>query len=85
LPVAAGPTLDAIRARGQRVCGIHTGLAGCSGDIDVLFHTSTRTMLRDTTLGLRHASSIRSGLATWCVRSAIAASSTTGISGRGRR
>jgi general L-amino acid transport system substrate-binding protein len=101
LPAAAGPTLDAIRARGQLFCGIHTGVAGfaapdsrgvwqgmdvdlCrglavaifndptkvrfspvssstrftalgSGEIDVLFRTSTQTMLRDTTLGLRHA------------------------------
>ncbi|WP_270937559.1 amino acid ABC transporter substrate-binding protein [Falsiroseomonas oryzae] len=100
-PAEAGPTLDAIRARGQLVCGIHTGVAGfalpdsrgtwqgmdvdlCrglaaaifndpgrvrfvplssstrftalgSGEIDVLFRTSTQTMLRDTTLGLRHA------------------------------
>ncbi|MCW8085796.1 amino acid ABC transporter substrate-binding protein [Sabulicella glaciei] len=96
----AGPTLDAVRARGQLVCGIHTGVAGfalpdsrgawqgmdvdlCrglavaifndaskvrfvplssstrftalgSGEVDVLFRTSTQTMLRDTTLGLRH-------------------------------
>jgi general L-amino acid transport system substrate-binding protein len=96
----AGPTLDAIRARGQLVCGIHTGVAGfalpdtrgvwqgfdvdlCrglaaaifndpakvrfvplssstrftalgSGEIDVLFRSSTQTLLRDTTLGLRH-------------------------------
>lgn len=96
----AGPILDAIRARGQLVCGIHTGVAGfalpdsrgvwqgldvelCrglavalfndatklrlvplssstrftalgSGEIDVLFRTSTQTMLRDVTLGLRH-------------------------------
>ena len=101
LPAAAGPTLDAVRARGLLVCGIHTGVAGfalpdsrgvwqgfdvdlCrglavaifndptkvrfapmssstrftalgSGEIDVLFRTSTQTMLRDTTLGLRHA------------------------------
>ncbi len=94
------PTLDAVRARGQLVCGIHQGVAGfaqpdsrgvwhgldvdlCrglavaifndvnrvrfiplsastrftalgSGEIDVLFRTSTQTMLRDTTLGLRH-------------------------------
>ncbi len=94
------PTLDAIRARGQLVCGIGTGVAGfglpdsrgiwqgmdidlCrglavaifnditkvrfvplssatrftalgSGEVDVLFRTSTQTMLRDTTLGLRH-------------------------------
>ncbi len=94
------PTLDAVRARGQLICGIHTGVAGfalpdsrgvwqgmdvdlCrglataifndpskvrfvplssstrftalgSGEIDVLFRTSTQTMLRDTTLGLRH-------------------------------
>ncbi|MFL1461687.1 amino acid ABC transporter substrate-binding protein [Roseococcus sp. DSY-14] len=97
----AGPTLDAIRARGQLACGIHTGIAGfalpdsrgtwqgmdvdlCrglaaaifndparvrfvplssstrftalgSGEVDVLFRTSTQTMLRDTTLGIRHA------------------------------
>lgn len=96
----AGPTLDAVRARGQLVCGIHTGVAGFAlpdsrgvwqgmdvdlcrglavaifndaskvrfvplssstrftalgaGEIDVLFRTSTQTMLRDTTLGLRH-------------------------------
>ena len=96
----AGPTLDAIRARGQLTCGIHVGVAGfalpdsrgtwqgldvdlCrgvavaifndpskvrlvplsasqrftalgSGEIDVLFRTSTQTMLRDTTLGIRH-------------------------------
>ena len=94
------PTLDAVRARGNLNCGIHTGVAGfalpdsrgvwqgfdvdlCrglaaaifndpskvrfiplssstrftalgSGEIDVLFRTSTQTMLRDTTLGLRH-------------------------------
>ena len=100
-PAVAGPTLDAVRARGTLVCGIHTGVAGfalpdsrgvwqgmdadlCrglavaifndaskvrfvalssstrftalgSGEIDVLFRTSTQTMLRDTTLGLRHA------------------------------
>ncbi|MBU8542573.1 MULTISPECIES: amino acid ABC transporter substrate-binding protein [Roseomonadaceae] len=100
-PAAAGPTLDAIRARGLLVCGIHTGVAGfalpdsrgewqgmdadlCrgvavaifndaskvrfvalssstrftalgSGEVDVLFRTSTQTMLRDVTLGLRHA------------------------------
>jgi general L-amino acid transport system substrate-binding protein len=99
-PAAAGPTLDAIRQRGQLVCGIPTGVAGfaqpdsrgvwqgldadlCrglavaifndptkvrfsplssstrftalgSGEVDVLFRTSTQTMLRDTTLGLRH-------------------------------
>ena len=97
----AGPTLDAIRARGTLACGIHTGIAGfalpdsrgtwqgmdvelCrglaaaifndparvrfvplssstrftalgSGEVDVLFRTSTQTMLRDTTLGIRHA------------------------------
>ncbi len=97
----AGPKMDAVRARGQVVCGIHTGVAGfalpdsrgtwpgfdvdlCrglaavifndaarvrfvplssstrftalgSGEVDVLFRTSTQTMLRDTTLGLRHA------------------------------
>lgn len=97
---SASPTLDAIRARGQLLCGIHTGVAGfalpdsrgnwqgldvdlcrglavaifndatkvrfiplsastrftalTSGEIDVLFRTSTQTMLRDTTLGLRH-------------------------------
>jgi len=96
----AGPTLDAIRARGQLICGINTGVAGFSlpdsrgtwqgfdvdlcrglaaaifndpakvrfvplssstrftalgsGEVDVLFRTSTQTMLRDTTLGLRH-------------------------------
>lgn len=95
----AGATLDAIRARGHLVCGIHTGIAGfaqpdsrgtwqgldvdlCrglavalfndpgklrfqplssstrftalgSGEVDVLFRTSTHTMLRDVTLGLR--------------------------------
>ncbi len=85
-PAEAGPTLDAVRARGQLVCGIHTGMdvdlcrglavaifndaskvrfvplssstrftALGSGEIDVLFRTSTQTMLRDTTLGLRHA------------------------------
>ncbi|WP_236571428.1 amino acid ABC transporter substrate-binding protein [Rhodovarius lipocyclicus] len=99
-PASAGPTLDAIRQRGQLVCGIPTGVAGfaqpdsrgvwqgldadlCrglavaifndptkvrfsplssstrftalgSGEVDVLFRTSTQTMLRDTTLGLRH-------------------------------
>ena len=93
------PTLDAIRARGQLICGINTGVAGFSlpdsrgvwqgldvemcrglavaifndatklrlvplsasqrftalgsGEIDVLFRTSTETMLRDVTLGLR--------------------------------
>jgi general L-amino acid transport system substrate-binding protein len=98
-PAQAGATLDAIRARGQLYCGIHTGVAGfaipdsrgvwqgldadlcrglavalfndptkvrftplssstrftalSSGEIDVLFRTSTETMLRDVTLGLR--------------------------------
>jgi len=98
-PARAGATLDAIRARGQLVCGIHTGIAGfaipdargvwqgldadlcrglavalfndaskvrfqslssstrftalSSGEIDVLFRTSTHTMMRDVTLGLR--------------------------------
>jgi general L-amino acid transport system substrate-binding protein len=97
----AQQTLEAIKARGQLICGIHTGIAGfalpdsrgtwqgldvdlCrglavaifndasrvrfvplssstrftalgSGEVDVLFRTSTQTMLRDTTLGLRHA------------------------------
>ena len=96
----AASTLDAVRARGQLVCGVHAGVIGfalpdsrgvwqgldvdlCrglavaifnditkvrfvplsaatrftalgSGEIDVLFRTSTQTMLRDTTLGLRH-------------------------------
>ena len=96
----AGPTLDAVKARGTLVCGIHAGVAGfalpdsrgtwqgldvdlCrglavaifndaakvrfvplsasqrftalgSGEIDVLIRTSTMTMLRDTTLGIRH-------------------------------
>lgn len=100
-PAMAGPTIDAVRARGVLNCGIHTGVAGfalpdsrgvwqgfdvdlCrglavaifndaskvrfvplssstrftalgSGEIDVLFRTSTQTMLRDITLGLRHA------------------------------
>jgi general L-amino acid transport system substrate-binding protein len=99
LPARAGATLDAVRARGQLVCGIHTGIAGfalpdargvwrgldadlCrglavalfndpekvrfqplssstrftalgSGEVDVLFRTSTHTMMRDVTLGLR--------------------------------
>jgi general L-amino acid transport system substrate-binding protein len=30
VPVHAGKTLDAIKARGQLVCGVHTGLAGFS-------------------------------------------------------
>lgn len=30
LPAHAGKTLDAIKARGQLVCGVHTGLAGFS-------------------------------------------------------
>lgn len=101
VPALAGPTLDAVRARGSLNCGIHTGVAGfalpdsrgtwqgfdvelCrgmaaaifndptkvrfvplssstrftalgSGEVDVLFRTSTQTMLRDITLGLRHA------------------------------
>lgn len=96
----AGPTLDAIRARGQLVCGVHNGIAGFAlpdsrgvwqgmdadlcrglavaifndaskvrfiplssstrftalgaGEVDVLFRTTTQTMTRDTTLGLRH-------------------------------
>ena len=100
-PALAGPTIDAVRARGTLICGIHTGVAGfaspdsrgvwqgfdvelCrglavaifndatkvrfvplssstrftalgSGEIDVLFRSSTQTMLRDITLGLRHA------------------------------
>jgi general L-amino acid transport system substrate-binding protein len=99
---SASPTLDAIRARGQLICGIPTGVAGfalpdsrgvwqgldvemcrglavaifndpskvrlsplsastrftavTSGEVDVLFRTSTQTMLRDTTLGLRNVS-----------------------------
>ena len=98
-PARAGATLDAIRARGQLVCGIHNGIAGfaipdargvwqgfdvdfcrglavalfndpnkvrftplssstrftalSSGEIDVLFRTSTETMLRDVGLGIR--------------------------------
>lgn len=98
-PSWAGPTVDAVKARGQLVCGIHVGVAGfalpdsrgvwqgldvdlCrglaaailndasrvrfvplsasqrfaalgSGEVDVLFRTSTQTMLRDTTLGVR--------------------------------
>lgn len=97
---AESQTLEAIKARGQLVCGVHTGVAGfalpdsrgtwqgldvdlCrglavaifndpekvrfmplssstrftalgSGEIDVLFRTSTQTMMRDVTLGLRH-------------------------------
>src|SRR4051812_26906169 len=97
---AESQTLDAIKARGQLVCGIGTGVAGfglpdsrgvwqgmdidlCrglavaifndaskvrftplssstrftalgAGEIDVLFRTSTQTMLRDVTLGLRN-------------------------------
>jgi general L-amino acid transport system substrate-binding protein len=96
----AQQTLEAIKQRGQLVCGIGTGVAGfglpdsrgvwqgmdvdlCrglavaifndaskvrfvplsssirftalgSGEVDVLFRTSTQTMLRDITLGLRH-------------------------------
>jgi general L-amino acid transport system substrate-binding protein len=96
----AQQTLEAIKARGQLVCGIGTGVAGfglpdskgvwqgmdvdlCrglataifndpnkvrfaplssstrftalgAGEVDVLFRTSTQTMLRDVTLGLRH-------------------------------
>ncbi len=99
-PAAAQQTLEAVKARGQLACGIHTGIAGFAlpdsrgtwqgfdvelcrglavaifndpskvrflplssstrftalgaGEIDVLFRTSTQTMLRDTTLGLRH-------------------------------
>jgi general L-amino acid transport system substrate-binding protein len=98
-PARAGATLDAVKARGQLVCGIHTGIAGfalpdaqgtwrgldtdlCrglavalfgdaskvrfqplssstrftalgSGEVDVLFRTSTHTLMRDVTLGLR--------------------------------
>ncbi|MBP0446479.1 amino acid ABC transporter substrate-binding protein [Roseomonas sp. SSH11] len=98
-PAEAGATLDAVRARGQLHCGVHTGIAGfalpdargtwqgfdvdfCrglavalfndpnkvrffplssstrftalgSGEVDVLFRTSTQTMVRDVTLGLR--------------------------------
>jgi general L-amino acid transport system substrate-binding protein len=97
---AAQQTLEAIKARGQLVCGIGTGVAGfglpdsrgvwqgmdvdlCrglavaifndrekvrfmplssstrftalgAGEVDVLFRTSTQTMMRDVTLGLRH-------------------------------
>jgi general L-amino acid transport system substrate-binding protein len=96
----AQQTLEAIKARGQLVCGIGTGVAGfglpdskgvwqgmdvdlCrglataifndpnkvrfsplssstrftalgAGEVDVLFRTSTQTMMRDVTLGLRH-------------------------------
>lgn len=99
-PAQAGPTLEAIKARGQLVCGINTGVTGFAlpdsrgvwqgldmdlcrglaaaifddpakvrfvplssstrftalgaGEVDVLFRTSTQTMLRDVTLGLRH-------------------------------
>ena len=31
VPAHAGKTLDAIKARGQVVCGVNTGLAGFSG------------------------------------------------------
>jgi general L-amino acid transport system substrate-binding protein len=97
---SAQQTLEAIKARGQLVCGINTGVAGFAlpdsrgvwqgldvdlcrglaaaifndpakvrfaplssstrftalgaGEVDVLFRTSTQTMLRDVTLGLRH-------------------------------
>jgi len=97
---SAQQTLEAIKARGQLVCGIGTGVAGFSlpdsrgvwqgmdvdmcrglavaifndkekvrfvplssstrftalgaGEVDLLFRTSTQTMLRDVTLGLRH-------------------------------
>ena len=100
LPAWAQQTLEAVKARGQLVCGIGTGVAGfglpdsrgvwqgmdvdmCrglavaifndaskvrfvplssstrftalgAGEVDVLFRTSTQTMLRDVTLGLRH-------------------------------
>ncbi|UFN48973.1 amino acid ABC transporter substrate-binding protein [Roseomonas sp. OT10] len=99
LPARAGATLDAVKARGQLICGVHNGIAGfalpdgrgvwqgldadlCravavalfndpnkvrftplssstrftalgSGEVDVLFRTSTHTMMRDVTLGLR--------------------------------
>jgi general L-amino acid transport system substrate-binding protein len=95
----AGATLEAVKARGQLACGIHSGIAGfalpnaqgtwrgldadlCrglavalfgdagkvrfqplssstrftalgSGEVDVLFRTSTHTLMRDVTLGLR--------------------------------
>ncbi|MBE9604415.1 amino acid ABC transporter substrate-binding protein [Acetobacteraceae bacterium H6797] len=98
----AGPIVEAIKARGQLICGVHNGIAGfalpdsrgvwqgldadlCrglavalfndpnkvrfqplssstrftalgSGEVDVLFRTSTQTMLRDVTLGVRHIS-----------------------------
>ena len=98
---SAQQTLEAIKARGQLICGINTGIAGFAlpdskgvwqgldvdlcrglataifndpgklrlvpvssstrftalgtGELDLLFRTSTQTMLRDTTLGLRHA------------------------------
>ncbi len=97
---SAQQTLEAIKARGQLLCGIGTGVAGfglpdsrgvwqgmdvdlChglavaifndrtkvrfvplssstrftalgAGEVDVLFRTSTQTMMRDVTLGLRH-------------------------------
>src|SRR4051812_2860264 len=97
---SAQQTLDTIKARGQLVCGINTGVAGFAlpdsrgvwqgldvdlcrglaaaifgdpakvrfaplssstrftalgaGEVDVLFRTSTQTMLRDVTLGLRN-------------------------------
>lgn len=100
LPARAGAIVDAIKARGQLICGVHTGIAGfalpdsrgnwqgldadlcrglavalfndaskvrfqplssstrftalASGEVDVLFRTTTQTMLRDVTLGIRH-------------------------------
>lgn len=99
-PAQSQQTLQAVKARGQLVCGIGTGVAGfglpdsrgvwqgmdvdlCrglaiaifndaskvrfaplssstrftalgAGEVDVLFLTSTQTMLRDVSLGLRH-------------------------------
>lgn len=99
--IPSSRTLEAVRARGQLVCGVSTGTAGfalpdsrgewqgldvdmcrglaaailndasrvrfvplsnsvrftatTNGEIDVLFRNSTQTLMRDTTLGLRQA------------------------------
>lgn len=126
-PAEAGATLDAIRARGQLICGIHNGVAGfalpdsrgewqgmdvdlCrgvavaifndptkvrfvplssstrftalgSGEIDVLFRTSTQTMLRDITLGLRHVTTYFYDGHGFMVRNSLGVSKVSEMSG----
>ena len=59
LPAQAGKTIDAIKARGQLVCGVNTGLAGFSAadsqgnwsgmDVDVCKAIAAAMLKTDTT------------------------------------